>query len=48
LIEIIRKPRLLKVFNIHLDIPMDGEVEIGPWGQKDNEKYIIPSERKAA
>jgi uracil-DNA glycosylase family 4 len=48
LIEIIRKPRLLKIFGIELDIPMDGEVEIGPWGQKGNEKYIIPSERKAA
>lgn len=48
LIEIIRRPRLLKVFNIELDIPMDGEVELGPWGMKGNEKYTIPSERKAA
>lgn len=48
LIRIIRKPRAIKTFKISLDIPMDGEVEIGPWGAKGNEKYIIPSERKAA
>jgi DNA polymerase I-like protein with 3'-5' exonuclease and polymerase domains len=46
LIEIIRNPRLLKVFNIELDIPMDGEVEIGPWGK--GVPYKLPSERKAA
>jgi len=48
LIQIIRKPKLLKEFKIHLDIPMDGEVEIGPWGARDNVKYVLPSERKAA
>jgi DNA polymerase-1 len=47
-IRIIRTPRLLKVFKIKLDIPMEGEVEIGPWGKKGNVKYVIPEERKAA
>lgn len=47
-IRIIRKPKLLKTFKIRLDIPMEGEVEIGPWGKKGNVKYVIPSERKAA
>jgi DNA polymerase I-like protein with 3'-5' exonuclease and polymerase domains len=48
LIQIIRKPKLLETFKIKLDIPMDGEVEIGPWGQKGNVKYTLPTERKAA
>lgn len=39
-IEIIREPRLLKTFKIKLDLPMEGEIEIGPWGRKGNEKFV--------
>lgn len=39
-VEIIRNPKLLKVFKIRLDIPMDGELEIGPWGA--GTKYVPP------
>lgn len=46
IVHIIRKPRLLKEFKIRMDIPMDGEVEIGPWGA--GKKYTLPNERKAA
>ncbi len=45
-IEIIRKPSLLKTFKIHLDIPMDGEIEIGPWGA--GKKYVPPALSKSA
>jgi DNA polymerase-1 len=41
IIEIIRKPKLLKTFKIKLDIPMEGEVEIGPWGA--GKKYVPPA-----
>lgn len=40
-IEIIRRPRLLKVFNVRIDIPMDGEIEVGPWGA--GEPYVPPT-----
>lgn len=31
-LKIIRKPKLLRTFGIRLDVPMDGEIEVGPWG----------------
>lgn len=31
-LSILRKPSLLKDFKISLGIPMEGEVEVGPWG----------------
>lgn len=39
ILSIIRKPKLLETFKIELDVPMDGEIEIGPWGQKGNQKW---------
>jgi DNA polymerase-1 len=46
IVQIIRKPKLLEEFKIRMDIPMDGEIEIGPWGA--GQKYTLPNERKAA
>lgn len=31
-LQIIRSPALLEDFKVELDVPMDGEVEVGPWG----------------
>jgi len=31
-LRIMRKPKLLETLNVRLEIPMDGELEIGPWG----------------
>lgn len=36
-LAIMRKPKLLKTFKIRLGVPMEGEVEVGPWGA--GEKY---------
>ena len=46
IVQIIRKPKLLKEFKIHMDIPMDGEVEVGSWGA--GVAYKLPNIRKAA
>lgn len=40
-LSIMRKPKLLEVFKIDLGLPMEGELEIGPWGK--GEKYVEPS-----
>lgn len=32
ILEIVRRPKLLKKFKIRLDIPMEGEAEVGAWG----------------
>ena len=48
--QIIRNPRALRVFRVKLDIPMDAELEIGPWGA--GKAYAmpkaLPKPRKAA
>jgi uracil-DNA glycosylase family 4 len=31
-LEITRRPALFDVLGIHLDVPLEGEVKIGPWG----------------
>ena len=31
-LSIIRKPKLLKTFKVRLGIPMEGDIEVGPWG----------------
>lgn len=33
ILDILKQPKLLKVFNIKLTVPMEGEVKIGPWGK---------------
>lgn len=38
-LAIIRNPKLLEVFNIDLGLPMEAELEVGPWGKYDNEKW---------
>ena len=45
-LSIMRKPKLLEVFKIDLGLPMEGELEIGPWGK--GEKYVEPSHLQAA
>jgi len=37
-LAIMREPKLLKVFKIDLGLPMEGEVEVGPWGK--GVKYV--------
>ena len=37
-LSIMREPKLLKEFNINLGLPMEGELEVGPWGA--GKKYI--------
>jgi DNA polymerase-1 len=38
--QIMQNPSLLKEFNIKLPVPIDVELEYGPWGQKGNKKWI--------
>lgn len=38
-LAIMRKPKLLKEFNIDLGLPMEGELEVGPWGRRGNETW---------
>ena len=45
-IKIIRKPRLLQKFKVRMEIPMDGEIEIGPWGA--GKAYKLPITKKVA
>lgn len=42
-LSILRAPRLLKDFKVRLGIPMEGEVEVGPWGagQEYHEKKPV-------
>ena len=40
-LEIMRSPKLLKTFKIKLDIPMEGELEVGPWGA--GKRYFPPA-----
>jgi DNA polymerase-1 len=47
-IEIIRKPRLLRTFKIRMEIPMDGEIEVGPWGAGKKYTPPLPTGREAA
>jgi DNA polymerase-1 len=47
-IEIIRKPRLLRTFKIRMEIPMDGEIEVGPWGAGKKYTPPLPTVGKAA
>lgn len=37
---IMQNPELLKEFHIDLPIPIDVEIEYGPWGQKGNTKWV--------
>jgi len=37
-LKIMREPKLMKTFKIDLGLPMEGELEIGPWGK--GEKYV--------
>lgn len=37
---IMQNPELLKELNIKLPVPIDVELEYGPWGQKGNTKWI--------
>lgn len=30
--SIMRKPRLLEAFKIDMKVPMESEIELGPWG----------------
>lgn len=32
-LAIMRKPKLMKTFKVDLGLPMDGEIEVGPWGK---------------
>lgn len=32
-LQIMRTPKLMKVFKIDLGLPMEGELEVGPWGK---------------
>jgi hypothetical protein len=32
-LRIIREPKLMKTFKIDLGLPMEGELEVGPWGK---------------
>jgi DNA polymerase-1 len=32
-LQIMREPKLMKTFNIDLGLPMEGELEVGPWGR---------------
>jgi DNA polymerase I-like protein with 3'-5' exonuclease and polymerase domains len=41
---ILREPALLKAFKIKMSVPMDSEIEIGPWGA--GTKYEDPEPRK--
>lgn len=38
--KIMQTPSLAKEFKIHLPVPIDVELEYGPWGQKGNVKWI--------
>lgn len=40
--EIMRKPKLLKIFKINNVVPMDSEIEVGPWGA--GVKYENPTD----
>jgi DNA polymerase-1 len=44
-LSILRQPKLLKTFNIDLGLPMEGELEVGPWGK--GEKYVYNAEQAA-
>lgn len=44
-LSILREPKLLKDFNVHLGLPMEGELEVGPWGK--GEKYIYSEQAEA-
>lgn len=37
--EIMRKPKLLETFKIDTAVPMDSEIEIGPWGAGKSYKF---------
>lgn len=41
---ILRKPALLETFKVRMTVPMDSEIEIGPWGA--GKKYEDPKPRK--
>ena len=32
-LDIIKRPKLMDTFKIKLNVPMEGEVELGPWGK---------------
>lgn len=44
--QIMKRPKLLRAFNIELDIPMNSDIEIGKWGA--GTKYKDPEQRRAA
>ena len=39
MLRIAEQPKLLETFKIKLDVPMEGEAELGPWGK--GEKYVV-------
>ncbi len=38
-LKIMKHPSALEEFNIDLGLPMEGELEVGPWGRYDNESW---------
>jgi DNA polymerase I-like protein with 3'-5' exonuclease and polymerase domains len=43
ILAILRHPRLLDVFRVDLSVPMEGELEIGPWGAGKSYKEKVIS-----
>lgn len=39
-LRIMRGPSLLQTFKIELPIPMESDLDLGPWGQRGNRKYV--------
>lgn len=48
-LSIMRKPKLMKIFKINLGLPMEGELEVGPWGagEKFQENNHLQNQKQA-